>query len=261
MKSAFERRLAADPHVGTGRVRRVAHARRACRRPPRCRCRGPGRPRRARCRRGATRGRRARPRRGCRRRRRTRARRPAPGSSRPSTRTSCGSSAPSPMPDRSSATRPCLRVARLGDACWRRTVPSCRSVAATTSASTTAMPAPRGDPAVPRDEPAPSASTRGSPCRRCAGAASRAAAPSFASTTGSSVIATSTRDQRDQHAAVAHRAQERQRQRDQREQADRDGHAAEHDGAAGGLHRPLDRLVALRPCARSSRQRETTISE
>ena len=94
------------------------------------------------------------------------------------------------------------------------------------------------------DERAPSASTRGSPCRRCAGAASRAAARACASTTGSSVIATSTRDERDQHAAVAHRAQERQRQRDQREQADRDGGAAEHDGAAGGLHRPLDRLVA-----------------
>ena len=55
------------------------------------------------------------------------------------------------------------------------------------------------------------------------------------------------RDERDQHAAVAHRAQERQRQRDQREQADRDRDAAEDDGAPGGLHRPLHRLVAAAP--------------
>ena len=38
--------------------------------------------------------------------------------------------------------------------------------------------------------------------------------------------------ERDQHAAVADAAQERQRERDQREQADRDGRAAEHDRAA-----------------------------
>ena len=52
------------------------------------------------------------------------------------------------------------------------------------------------------------------------------------------------RDQRDQHAAVAHRAQERERQRDQRQQADRNRDAAEDDSAAGLLHRDLDRLVA-----------------
>ena len=52
------------------------------------------------------------------------------------------------------------------------------------------------------------------------------------------------RDERDQHPAVAHRAQERHRQREQREQPDGDGEAAEHDGAAGGLHRPLHGLVA-----------------
>ncbi len=77
--------------------------------------------------------------------------------------------------------------------------------------------------------------------RRC-GQSSRG--PTFASTTGSSVIATTVDDERDQHAAVAHRAQERQRQRDQRQQADRDRHAAEHDGAAGGLHGPLHGLVS-----------------
>ena len=50
------------------------------------------------------------------------------------------------------------------------------------------------------------------------------------------------RDQRDQHAAVAHRAQERQRQRDQRQEADRDRDAGEDDRAAGGLHRDLHGL-------------------
>ena len=55
------------------------------------------------------------------------------------------------------------------------------------------------------------------------------------------------RDERDQHPAVAHRAQERQRQRDQREQADRHRDAAEDDRAAGGLHRVLHRLVAAAP--------------
>ena len=52
-------------------------------------------------------------------------------------------------------------------------------------------------------------------------------------------------DQRDQEAAVADGAQERQRQRDERQQADRDGRAAEHDRAPRGLHRAHDRGVAL----------------
>jgi hypothetical protein len=50
-------------------------------------------------------------------------------------------------------------------------------------------------------------------------------------------------DERDQHAAVAHRAQEWQRQRDQREEPDRHGEAAEYNRASGGLHRTLNRLV------------------
>ena len=52
------------------------------------------------------------------------------------------------------------------------------------------------------------------------------------------------RDEWDQHPAVAHRAQERQRQCDQREQADRDRDAAEQDGSARRLHRALHGLVA-----------------
>ena len=67
-------------------------------------------------------------------------------------------------------------------------------------------------------------------------------------------------DQRDQHAAVADRAQERKRQRDEREQADRDGRAAEHDRPPGGLpSRARSPRRRSRPWARSSRQR-TTIS-
>jgi hypothetical protein len=52
-------------------------------------------------------------------------------------------------------------------------------------------------------------------------------------------------DQRDQHSAVADAAQIGQRQRDERQEPDCDRGAAEHDCAAGGLHRPHDRLVAV----------------
>jgi hypothetical protein len=69
------------------------------------------------------------------------------------------------------------------------------------------------------------------------------------------------RDQRDQHPAVAHRAQERKRQRDQGEQTDRHSDAAEDHRPAGGLHRLLHRLLvatamrALLAPARDHQQR------
>ena len=101
-----------------------------------------------------------------------------------------------------------------------------------------------GEPAPPRRPPRPSGSRRGSPCRRCAGAASRAACPSFASTTGKQGDRDQGADQRDQHPAVAHAAKEGKRQGDQRQQADRHRGAAEDDRPSRGLHRPLHRLVA-----------------
>ena len=52
------------------------------------------------------------------------------------------------------------------------------------------------------------------------------------------------RDERDQHPAVAHRAQEGQRQSDQGEEADRDRYAAEDDRPPGGLHGTLDCRIA-----------------
>jgi hypothetical protein len=53
------------------------------------------------------------------------------------------------------------------------------------------------------------------------------------------------RDQRDQHPAVAHRAQARDREDDQRDEADRDRQAREHHRAARRRHRDDDRLVVL----------------
>ena len=50
-------------------------------------------------------------------------------------------------------------------------------------------------------------------------------------------------DERDQHPAVAHRAQERQRQGDQGEQSDGNGDPAEQHGTTRGLHGALDGLV------------------
>ena len=148
------------------------------------------------------------------------------------------------MPASSSATSPAFASPRLARPCRRRSVPSCRSVAATTSARIDGHARRRPPASGGARPPRPSASRRGWPCRRCAGAASRAAGPSFASTTGQQRQRDERRDERDQHPAVAHRAQERQRQRDQREQADRDRDAAEQHRAAGGLHRALHGLVA-----------------
>ena len=238
------RRLPAHAHVRSDAVRRVPHARRAWPRPRRCRCPGSGSPPRARSRRGATAGCPAPRRRGCPRRRPT-AFTTSPGSVPPSTRISCGSSAPSPMPASSSATRPVLASPDFATVSASE-LPSWRSVAANTSASTTAMPAAA---AIQRRRATISAQRVQarlalSSVRRC-GQSSRG--PSFASTTGQQRDRHERRDERDQHPAVAHRAQERQRQRDQREQADRHGDAAEHDRAPGGLHRLLNRLVAAAP--------------
>ena len=125
-------------------------------------------------------------RRGCRRDRAGPAR-PAPGSCPRSApraaaarRRRCRSpSAPRGRPSRRPAWRSCRgRTGRAGGSRprpparprWRRTRPPRASGGAR--------------------HPRPSASMPGSPCRRCAGAASRAARPTFASTTGSSVIAT-----------------------------------------------------------------------
>ena len=160
----------------------------------------------------------------------------------PSTRISWGSSEPSPIPASSSAispssASPCLAIVLASDAAELQVGRGERqredhrqrrrrrraSGGATTSCAQRVQ-----------------ARLALSSVRRC-GQSSRG--PSFARTTGSSVIADQRRDQRDQHPAVAHRAQERQRQRDQRQQADRDRDAAEDDGAPRGLHRPLDRLV------------------
>ena len=118
--------------------------------------------------------------------------------------------------------------------------PSCRSVAATTSARMTAIPAPGGDPAMPGDAlgppgPGPACLVVGAPVRPVELVAD------LGQDHRQQRDRRQRRDQRDQHSAVAHRAQERQRQRDQREQADRDRDAAEDDRAAGGLHRPSGR--------------------
>ena len=150
---------------------------------------------------------------------------------------------PAPMPERSSASRPCLASPCLAIV-FTLDMPSCRFVAASTSAASTSA--------------APSAATQ-----RCAHDQLRPARPRAA---GFVVVAhvrpvqarpelaqhdrqqrhrDEHADQRDQHAAVADRAQERKRQRHQREQADRDGRAAEHDRAPGGLHRPLDAASPL----------------
>ena len=241
MKSALRRGLAADAHVGPGAVRGLAHARERVARPRRSRCRGSGSPRRARFRRAASPRCRARRRRGCPRPRAARPR-PAPGRCAPSTRISCGSSAPSPIPASSSATRPSLASPDLAIVSASE-LPSWRSVAANASATITAMPAPAASQR--RRETALAQRVQArlalSSVRRC-GQSSRVA--ELRQHDRQQRDRDERRDERDQHAAVAHRAQERQRQRDQREQADRDGDAAEHDRAAGGLHRPLHRLVA-----------------
>ena len=78
---------------------------------------------------------------------------------------------------------------------------------------------------------------------------------------GSSVSAADDGDERDQHPADADAAHRGLGQDDQREQADRDGHAREHDGVAGGRHRGDDRVgvraavVALLAPARDDEQR------
>ena len=173
-----------------------------------------------------------------------------------STRISCGSSAPSPIPaSRAPRVRPW--VARPGDV-LASDEPQVGRRECQREHDRQAGPGGDPPPAGDRLRPARPARLALSSVRRC-GQSSRG--PNLASTTGSSVIADQHRDQRDQHPAVAHRAQERQRQGDQREQPDRDGDAAEHHRAAGRLHRPLHRLVAELPCARSSRQRETTSNE
>ena len=258
------RRLPPTRDVRPGGVGGVAHARRACRRPASLPLSAIGNASTsARAVRGASRRRRAPRRRGCRRRRRSAA----------ATSSGIGravdehlvrrAARPRRCPSASSATRPALRARPTCAIVSASEAPRCRSAARRRPARGSTASADAGrEPAAAHDQPrAQRVQARGSPCRRCAGAASRAARRASASTTGSSVIATATRHERDQHAAVAHRAQERQRQRDQREQADRDGRAAEDDGAAGRLHRAHDRLVALRPCARSSRQRTTISSE
>ena len=236
-------RLAADAHVGTGRVRGVAHGlerglalggsavgdldrldergavappvrdswaprRRGCRRPGA----GPRPPSAGRC-------------------------RPRPGSR------GAGSiprrCRPSPVP----RGRPWRR--RTSRPCRRRRLPSCRSVAAKTSARITAMPA-----------PAASQRWRATPVGPAGPGAARLVVgapvgpveprPELRQHDGQQGDRDQRRDQRDQQAAVAHRAQERQGQRDQREQADRDRDAAEDDRATGGLHRALHRLLAAR---------------
>ena len=164
------------------------------------------------------------------------------GSVPPSIRISCGASAPSPIPERSSASSPVFAlpdfaIVEASDS------PSRRSSAALASATMTSRPDPGRQPAPARDRRRPARPRAaglvvGAPVRPVEPRAERREHHRQQRDRDER------RDQRDQHAAVAHRAQKRQRQRDQREQADRDGDAAEHDGAARRLHRPLHGLVA-----------------
>ena len=253
-------RLAADADVGTGARARCRGRRRASPRPRRFRCRASGSPRRARCRRGASAGRRERPRRGFPRRRSSVGGDPlgvGVALDQDLVRKQRALADPGLLErDKPLLASPDFAIVLASE------VPSCRSVAAKASASTTAIPAPAASQRRRDDGLRPARPGAASPCRRCAGAASRAARPSLASTTGSSVSAASGRDERDQHPAVAHRAQERQRQGDQREQPDRDGDAAEERRRDPRSPSPAGRpRRRTRPCARSSRQRETTISE
>ena len=176
-------------------------------------------------------------------------------------RTSCGSSAPAPMPERSSATRPCLASPGLAIVS-ASAVPRRRPPAAMISSEQ------RDDrarsPASARWWTIVCAQRVHARLARCVGAPVRPVEPRapLRQHDRQQRQRHQRRDERDQQPAVADAAQERQRQRDEREQADRDGGAAEDDGAPGGLHR------ALRPprrprgrCARSSRQRTTMSSE
>ncbi len=149
---------------------------------------GSGPRRRSPSRRGATRGRRARTRRGCRRPRRSAVATFA-GSVPPSIRISCGSSAPSPMPESLERVEPGLGAAGLRD---RRGVGGpeleCRTrrPRARRSSAARRRPPPSGGATRPR----PSASRRGWPCRRCGLCGQSSREPEVDSTTGSSVIAT-----------------------------------------------------------------------
>ena len=157
---------------GPARVRRVAHARRACPCPRRSRCPGSGSPRRSRCRRGASR-----------RRGRDGAvdpvdlaqRAPPRGSGR--WRLRRGSRAAGATRRRSRRPRvPAVRPWRRPTwrRCWRRTRPRFRSVAAHASARNDRQRRAGGDPAPARDAPAPSASR---PARLVVGAAVRPVEP------------------------------------------------------------------------------------
>ena len=166
------------------------------------------------------------------------------GSVSPSTRISWGRIDPSPMPAFSSATRPSLASPDFATVSASE-LPSCRSVAAKTSARTTAIPAPAASQRC--------RATRLRPARPCAARLVVGAPvgpveplPELGQHDGQQGDRDQRRDQRDQQPAVTHRAQERQGQRDQREQADRDRDAAEDDRATGGLHRALHRRLAAR---------------
>ena len=240
----IRRGLTAHAHVRSHVVRRVAHARRACPRPRRCRCPGSGSPPRARSRRGATAG--------------------CPGATAPwmpstcptalatwagsvppSTRISCGSSAPSPMPAFSSATRPSRASPDLATVSASE-APSWRSVAATHEREHDGHARGGREPAAAGDHLGPAGPGA---ARLVVGAAVRPVEPraELRQHHRQQRDRHERRDERDQHPAVAHRAQERQRQRDQRQQADGHRDAAEDDRAAGGLHRLLHRLVTAAP--------------
>ena len=187
MKSALPAGMPPTRTSGPGGVGGVAHARPARRRRRRCRCPRPGWRRPSPSRRAARRRRRARSRRGCRRRRATAAATFA-GSVAPATRISCGASAPSPMPERSSATSPALALPDFAIV-EASEAPSWSHSARGGQRDDDRQPDAGRDEAAARDElgPARPGAARASSVRMC-GQSSRG--PSVESTTGSSVIAT-----------------------------------------------------------------------
>ena len=170
---------------------------------------------------------------------------PAPGDVSPSIRISCGSSAPSPMPDVLERHQPFLGVAGLGDRVGVGGA-ELQVGGGEDQRQDHRHAGAGGEPAPPRDRLGPA--RPGAACL-VVGAPVRPVEPrpELRQHDRQQRDRDQGRDERDQHPAVAHRAQERQRQRDQRQQADRDGDPAEDDRAAGGLHRPLHGLVARAP--------------